>query len=109
MKNTKILEVAIEELKNIYNGLEKKYRELNNKFIFFSSGQLTFLAFIYGSAYQKGANSLNALFFPSELSSQILYVLGLTLSLSSLFFLFQGFFPLGWEYPPQEQLYIRKD
>lgn len=97
-----ILEKAVSELKSMCSGLDALYNSLKNRFALFSSGQLAYLAFIYGSAAASAEqNQLKRLFFPAELSSQIFYIIGIVFAFLSLCFLFQGFLPVDWEVPPQ--------
>lgn len=108
MKNEKLslelLPIALDELKSMYSQLVSTYERLKSKFVLFTSGQLAYLAYLYSSTeIITPDNQIKRLFFPIELSSQIFYVTGLILSLSSLFFLFQGFLIASWEFPPQSK------
>ena len=103
MKNKKdeieCLALTVYEIKSMYGIIEKSYNNLINKFIFFSSGQLAFLAYLYGSGDTE-AKKIERLFIPIELSSQIVYVIGIVLAVLSLVYLFQGFLPVPWILPP---------
>lgn len=95
------LTLVVAEIKTMYEKVDNMYDKLKNKFVLFSSGQLTYLAFLYGSADNQ--NQIKRLFIPRELSSQILYAIGIILAILSLTFLFQGFLPASWEIPPQSK------
>lgn len=90
-----VLELALEELRNIYNRLDGSYDLARTKILTFLGAGLALLSYLYGGG---------DLFIPDERYGKVLYFIGLGLVIASVTLLLHSVRPVQWAVPIETEM-----
>lgn len=87
-----VIELAIDELRRIYDSLNHNYDQVKIKILTFLGGGFALLSFLYAGG---------DLFIPNEPHGRIFYFAGLALILTAMVILFYALRPCTWYFPTE--------